>query len=113
MASLEGSERVAGATLLSVPAFDFFVWALDNYARLELAVKLHEALPPLIVSPTTGFVCMCLGLGLLYLSQKAHSARVIESAQMRRVLDSSGRQLRTKLRSHGRGRYWSRFRLSY
>jgi hypothetical protein len=33
---------------------------------------------------------MCLGLGLLYLSQKEHAARIVESARAGRVLDSCG-----------------------
>jgi hypothetical protein len=91
MSAVETSERISGAALLSVPAFEFFVWGLDNYARLELAVKLHDALPPFLLNPATGFICMCLGLALLYVSQREHMARIVEAAQTGKVLDSTGK----------------------
>ncbi len=56
MAVEETSERLGGAVFLSVPAFDFFVYALDNYARLELLVTLHDKLSAFLVSPLTGFI---------------------------------------------------------
>lgn len=90
----EESERVGGAALLGVPAFDAFVWALDNYARIELLVRLHEHLPPFILSPVTSFVCMCVGLYLLHLSHQKHLKRMTPQPSARALVDTSGMELR-------------------
>jgi hypothetical protein len=92
--STEQSERIVGAAFLGVPAFDSFVWLLDNYGRTELLVKLHNHLPPLLLNPGIGFVCMCLGLGLLYLSDSRQLRRVVNSSSTRhRILNSSGTEV--------------------
>lgn len=90
----EQSERVGGAALLGVPAFDAFVWMLDNYARIELLVRLQEHLPPFILSPVTSFVCMCIGLGLLYQAHKSHLAGMAKSSGSG-LVDTSGAELRS------------------
>jgi hypothetical protein len=91
MPSVEQSERIGGAAFLGVPALDFFVWALDNYARIELLMRIHNQLPSFLVSPTTQFVCLCIGLGLLYLSHKRQLRRVTVAASTeRRLVDTSG-----------------------
>jgi hypothetical protein len=91
MASVERSERIGGAVFLSIPAFDSFVWALDNYARIELLVRLRDHLPSFFTSPVTSFVCMCIGLILLHLSHVRQLKRVNENASVaRRVVDTSG-----------------------
>ena len=77
MASLETAERIGGVGLLGVPTFDFFVWALDNYARGELLMGLREQLPPWLLNPAFVFVCMCAGLALLYLSNQRQLQRII------------------------------------
>ena len=61
MPQMEQVERIGGATLLGVPAFDFFVWALDTYGRGEMLISLHEHLPPVLTNPATSFLCMCGG----------------------------------------------------
>ncbi len=89
--SIERSEQIGGAVFLSIPAFDSFVWALDNYARIELLVRLRDHLPPFLTSPVTGFICTCIGLTLLYLSSVRQLKRVNENASAaRRVVDDSG-----------------------
>jgi hypothetical protein len=70
-------ERIGGVGLLGVPTFDFFVWALDTYTRGELLVELHEHLPRFLLNPAFSFLCMCAGLGLLYLSTKRHLQRIL------------------------------------
>src|ERR1022692_1283975 len=77
MASLEKTERIAGVGLVGVPTFDFFVWALDNYARGELLMTLREQLPPWLLNPAFVFVCMCGGLALLYLSHQQQLRRIL------------------------------------
>jgi hypothetical protein len=77
MASLEQAERLGGVGLLGVPTFDFFVWALDNYARGELLMNLREQLPPWLVNPAFVFVCMCGGLALIYLSHQQQLRRIL------------------------------------
>jgi hypothetical protein len=77
MPSLEKAERIGGVGLLGVPTFDFFVWALDNYARGELLMNLREQLPTWLVNPAFVFVCMCGGLGLLYLSHQRQLLRIL------------------------------------
>lgn len=86
MASLERAERFGGAALVGVPAFEAFVSILDNYARLELLVRLHDHLPPFLVNPVTSFVCICIGLWLLHLSHQ----RQLKELRFSRLLDSSG-----------------------
>jgi len=77
MASLERAERFGGVGLLGVPTFDFFVWALDNYARGELLMNLREQLPPWLLNPACVFGCMCSGLALLYLSHQRQLQRIL------------------------------------
>jgi hypothetical protein len=84
--SKETAERIGGSILLGLPAFEEFVSILDAYARVELLVRLSEHLPSILLNPVTSFVCMCVGLYLLYLSQKEQLKRLSVS----RVLDSSG-----------------------
>ena len=94
MPSIEQSERIGGAALLSVPAFDSSVWLLDNYGRTELLIKLHSNLPPLVLNPAIGFICMCFGLGFLYLSDSRQLQRVVNSSSTRhRILNSSGTEV--------------------
>lgn len=69
---VEQIERIGGAIFLGVPAFDLLVWALDNYARLELIVTLHDHLLAFVISPAMAFVCTVVGLGLLHLLQEAN-----------------------------------------
>jgi hypothetical protein len=90
MASLEQAGRIGGAGLLGIPAFDFFVWALDTYARGDLLMSLHDRLPPLLLNPGIGFLCMCGGLGLLYMAQKRYLASIKESKSS--ILDSRGKK---------------------
>src|ERR1700676_3197762 len=90
MPSIEQVERIGGASLLGIPAFDFFVWALDTYARGELLMNLHERLPPVMLNPGVGFLCMCGGLGLLYRSHMKHLASLQRSN--RRLVDSRGNE---------------------
>jgi hypothetical protein len=80
MASLEKAERFGGVGLLGVPTFDFFVWVLDNYARGELLMNLREQLPPWLLNPAFVFLCMCGGLGLLYLSHQQQLRRILTRA---------------------------------
>src|ERR1700685_416251 len=77
MASLEKAERIGGVGLLGVPTFDFFVWALDNYARGELLMNLREQLPTWLLNPAFVFVCMWGGLALLYLSHQQQLRRIL------------------------------------
>ena len=63
----ERFERIGGFTLLGIPVFDSAVFALDNYARLELLVRLRDVLPAFVVNPT--FIVLCLFLGILLLDQ--------------------------------------------
>ena len=94
MPSLEQSERVSGAAFLGIPAFDAFVWMLDYYARVELLVKLHGELPSFLLNPVTGFVCLCIGLGLLYSSNRRELRRIAESARNQRpLLDTFGTEV--------------------
>lgn len=65
MASLEKAERLGGFTLLGIPVLDAAVFALDNYARWELLVRLHDALPSFLLNPIFIFGCLCLGIYLL------------------------------------------------
>ncbi len=92
--SIEQSERVGGAAFLSIPAFDAFVWLLDNYGRTESLVKLHSSLPPWVLNPTLPFVCVCFGLGLLYSAERRQLKRIVNSTSTRRrILDSSGAEI--------------------
>jgi hypothetical protein len=96
MALFEQSERIGGATLVGVPIFDFFVWALDNYARMELLVRLHGLLPHFLTSPLTIFLCLCAGLGLLYRSERRYLQRIAENSVNRhRIVDTSGTEIAT------------------
>jgi hypothetical protein len=96
MPSREQSERIGGVTLLGVPVFDFFVWTLDNYGRVELLVKLHGLLPSFLTSPLTIFICLLAGLGLLYLSGQEQLRRVAgKSANSRPLVDTSGNEIIT------------------
>lgn len=72
----ERTERVVGFTLLGVPVFDAAIFALDNYTRLELLVKLHEVLPAFLLNPVFIFVCLCLGIVLLDRSYKQQIKRL-------------------------------------
>lgn len=93
MASLEKAERIGGVGLLGVPTFDFFVWALDNYARGELLVNLREHLPPILLNPVLVFLCMCGGLGLLYLSHQQQLSRILtRSSQLVDVEQYRGKE---------------------
>ena len=92
MPSLEQSERTAGAAFLSVPALDGFVWALDNWARMELLMKLHDQLPAFLVNPATAFICTCIGLYLLYRSN-VHQLRRVAASESR-LVDTSGAEYR-------------------
>jgi hypothetical protein len=74
---LEKAERFGGVGLLGVPTFDFFVWALDNYARGELLMNLREQLPSWLLNPAFVFLCMCGGLALLYLSHQQQLRRIL------------------------------------
>jgi len=94
MPSFEQSERIGGATLLGVPIFDFFVWALDNYSRIELLVKLHGLLPHFLTSPVTIFLCLCGVLGLLYRSERTYLQRVATNS-VSRIVDTSGAEIAT------------------
>lgn len=76
MPTIEQAERVSGAAFISVPIFDFIVFVLDNYARLELLVNLRAELPKFLVNPVVGFLCMCIGLCLLQLSHKREIERI-------------------------------------
>jgi hypothetical protein len=96
MASTEQTEGIVGAGLLGVPVFDFFVWALDNYARAELLVRLYALLPSFLTSPVTIFLCLCGGLALLYLSGRRQLQRVATaSAATGKLVDTSGTQIAT------------------
>ncbi len=86
MDSLEQAERIGGAAFVGVPAFEAFVSILDTYARMELLVRLHDSLPPFLVNPVTSFVCMCIGLWLIHLSNQQQLKLISTS----RLLDSSG-----------------------
>jgi hypothetical protein len=88
IAAIEQAERLGGAGLLGVPAFDAFVWLLDTYARGDLLISLHERLPSVLPNPSIGFLCMCAGLGLLYMSHKRNVASLRRSG--RRIVDSGG-----------------------
>ena len=77
MASLEKAERLGGVGLLGIPAFDFFVWALDTYARGELLMSLSGQLPGWLLNPAFMFLCLCGGLGLLYLSHQRQLQRIL------------------------------------
>src|SRR5437879_5756944 len=89
MPLLEKSERFVGAAFLGIPALDAFVWVLDNYARLELLVTLHDRLPHFLTNPVTTFICMCIGLMFLYFSHKEQLNRLSEEGT-RKIVDSSG-----------------------
>ncbi|MGA9939621.1 MAG: hypothetical protein WBP92_15335 [Candidatus Acidiferrales bacterium] len=92
MASLEKAQRIGGAGLLSVPAFDFFAWLLDTYGRGDLLVSLHGHLPASLSNPGIGFLCMCGGLSLLYQADR-RSLRPLKERDGR-VLDSLGAEYR-------------------
>jgi hypothetical protein len=91
----ETSERIGGAAFLTVPAFEGFVSLLDNYARIELLVRLRDYLPTILTSPVTNFVCLCLGLWLLYLSNKEQLKRVSTGANNPSLVDTSGSTIRS------------------
>jgi len=91
MPVIERVERIGGATVLGIPAFDFFVWALDTYGRGASLMNLRDRLPAILFSPGIIFLCMCAGLGLLY---TAHN-RQVEALQKRGIVfDSSGAEYR-------------------
>ncbi len=89
MAWREQTERYGGAAFLGIPAFDGFVWMLDNWARMELLVRLRSYLPPFLVNPGTAFICTCTGLWLLYLSHARQLRRVGEGSRSK-LVDTSG-----------------------
>jgi hypothetical protein len=66
----EQLERFSGFTLLSLPVFESAVFALDNCARLELLVRLHDVLPAFLLNPVLMFLCLCVGIVLLDKSYK-------------------------------------------
>ena len=88
----EQSERIGGAALLTVPAFDSFVEILDNYSRLDLLVNLRSHLPPVLLNPVLGFVCLCVGLTLLHFSQARQLKRLAEN-RATRLVDTSGAEI--------------------
>ena len=98
VSAVESAERVSGASLVGVPAFDFFVWALDNYGRGELLVKLHNHLPSILLNPGIGFVCMCAGLGLLYLSYQRQMRQLLAHSA-RPIVDNSGTEYRPTVKA--------------
>jgi hypothetical protein len=89
--SVENAERIGGVAFLGVPAFEAFTSVLDNYARVELLVRLHDHLPAFLIDPVTSFVCMCFGLWLLHLSHNRQLKRVSASGGL---LDSTGSEYR-------------------
>lgn len=91
----ETSERIGGAAFLSIPAFDAFVSVLDNYGRIDLLLNLRSQLPPFLFNPVTVFVCLCIGLGLLYRSSARQLKRLAESAQ-HSLVDTSGVAISTR-----------------
>jgi hypothetical protein len=90
--SLEKVEVAGGAAVLGVPAFEAFVWLLDNFARFDLLMSLQDRLPHLMVNPVTTFACMCIGLWLLLDAHKRQMRRVVSIAQSG-LWDSSGERL--------------------
>jgi hypothetical protein len=76
MASVEQAERIGGFTLLGIPVLDSAIFALDNYARVELLVRLHDVLPSFLTNPIFVFVCLCLGIALLDRSYKQQMKRI-------------------------------------
>lgn len=91
MDALERVEKVGGAALFSIPFFDFFVWALDTYARGLLLMNLQEQLPAILFQPWVPMLCVMGGLGLLYKSHRRH----VQHLQVPRgVLDSYGAEYR-------------------
>jgi hypothetical protein len=90
MVSTERGERIAGAALLGVPAFDFFVWALDTYGRGDLLMNLSGHLPSFLLNPGVGFVCMAAGFGLLYMAERNYFRSLQKSGS--RILDSQGQE---------------------
>lgn len=56
--SVEKSEEIGGAALVSLPAFNAFVSILDNYARLELLVNLQSRLPSFLFNPFLVLACL-------------------------------------------------------
>jgi hypothetical protein len=91
---IERVEGSGGAIALGVPAFDFFVWLLDNYARFDLLLTLQNRLPQFLFSPPSVFLCMCVGIVLLHLSHKAQMKRIIEGAERGLVDESGNRAIR-------------------
>ncbi|HVA18117.1 MAG TPA: hypothetical protein VMV59_10455 [Candidatus Dormibacteraeota bacterium] len=94
MDGIETTQTAGGAGLLGVPAFDFFVWALDTYARGDLLMSLHEHLPPLLLNPGVGFLCLCGGLGFLYMAHKRQVAS-LRKQSTKRVVDYSGTEVQS------------------
>jgi len=88
MSFIEKSERIGGAICFFLPTFDSVLWIIDNYSRLEMATKLESYLPPYLTRPPIIFVCMCLGLMLLYMSQKNQLNRITKDKGI--LLDASG-----------------------
>ncbi len=80
MASAEKVERIGGFTLLGIPVFDASVFALDNYARLELLVRLHSVLPAFLSNPLFVLLCVLLALFLLERSHKHQLERLANSS---------------------------------
>ena len=93
MPSVEQSERIGGAAFLGVPALDCFVSFLDTYARIELLVGIHHYFPSWLTNPVTQFVCLILGLFLLYLSNNRQLQRVYQEAKGSRLFDGSGNEI--------------------
>jgi hypothetical protein len=79
VSSVEQLESIGGAGFLGVPVFELIVSLLDNYARGELLMELHGFLPRWLTNPAFAFVCVFIGLGLLY---RAHQH------QLRRILSA-------------------------
>jgi hypothetical protein len=99
MPSRENSERLVGSAFLGVPAFDAFVWLLDNYGRWDLLVNLHDHLPRFLTSPMVTFGCTCIGLWLLHLSHQEQLRRAYEQKNERRLVDTSGTEIINRERS--------------
>jgi hypothetical protein len=74
----ERAERIGGFTLIGFPVFESAVFFLDNYARLELLVRLRDVLPPFLLNPVFMFVCLCFGIVLLDRSYKQQIKRMAD-----------------------------------
>jgi hypothetical protein len=92
MSQAERGARTGGAVLVGVPVFVYFVWILDNCARGELLVELHDYLPAFLTNPAFAFLCLCSGLGLLHNAHRRQVAAMLQAHDAARVLTSEGVQ---------------------